>query len=167
MAAGGAGFGVAAATTTDSASSAPIRARSCRSTAEHQAGIATPAQDRVAFAAFDVTATDPMQLQIMLGLWAAAAARMTAGQPIGTTETAPQAPPVDTGEALGLSPAQLTITVGFGPSLFDQRFGLAAKRPAALVDLPPFAGRFADCRPGRAATSACRPAPTTRSSRST
>ena len=45
----------------------------------------------------------------------------------------PQSPPVDTGEALGLPPAGLTITVGFGPSLFDKRFGLAAKRPAALA----------------------------------
>ncbi|WP_275414799.1 Dyp-type peroxidase domain-containing protein [Plantactinospora mayteni] len=30
----------------------------------------------------------------------------------------PQAPPDDTGEALGLPPSQLTLTIGFGPSLF-------------------------------------------------
>jgi deferrochelatase/peroxidase EfeB len=104
----------------------------------HQAGIATEAQDRLAFAAFDVTTLDPMALQTLLGLWAAAAAQMTAGRPVGPTETAPLAPPIDTGEALGLSPADLTITVGFGPSLFDHRFGLAGKRPASLVDLPAF-----------------------------
>jgi deferrochelatase/peroxidase EfeB len=46
------------------------------------------------------------------------------------------APPADTGEAYGTSPANLTITVGFGPSLFDDRFGLAGKRPGALADLP-------------------------------
>ena len=103
----------------------------------HQAGIATPAQDRLAFAAFDVTTLDVERLKATLGLWAAAAHQMTTGQLIGTTEDAPQAPPVDTGEAVGLSPGNLTITVGFGPSLFDDRFGLAAKRPAALADIPP------------------------------
>jgi deferrochelatase/peroxidase EfeB len=103
-----------------------------------QAGIATTAQDRLAFAAFDVVTSDVNALQRALGQWAAAAARMTAGLPIGATETLPNNPPIDTGEAVGLSPAQLTITVGFGPSLFDDRFGLASRRPAALIDLPGF-----------------------------
>ncbi len=47
------------------------------------------------------------------------------------------APPVDTGEAVGSPVSRLTITIGFGPSLFDHRFGLAGKRPAALAPLPP------------------------------
>ena len=72
----------------------------------------------------------------MLGLWAAAAARMTEGQPIGLVDTSPQSPPVDTGEAMDLPASQLTLTVGFGPSFFDDRFGLAAKRPAALAHCP-------------------------------
>jgi deferrochelatase/peroxidase EfeB len=105
-----------------------------------QAGIATPAQDRLAFAAFDVTTTDRTELEVMLGTWAAAAARMTAGQLIGPVETSPDAPPIDTGEAYGLGPSALTITVGFGPSLFDDRFGLKGKRPAALADIPALPG---------------------------
>ena len=48
------------------------------------------------------------------------------------------APPDDTGEAGGLDPARLTLTVGFGPGLFDGRFGLAGKRPPELADLPRF-----------------------------
>ncbi|MEU6722013.1 Dyp-type peroxidase domain-containing protein [Nonomuraea sp. NPDC046802] len=32
----------------------------------------------------------------------------------------------------------MTLTVGFGGSLFDDRFGLAGKRPPALADLPKF-----------------------------
>ena len=106
----------------------------------HQAGIATPAQDRLAFAAFDVTTSDRQALMAVLGTWAAAAARMTAGDAVGSIETQPQAPPIDTGEAMGLGPARLSVTVGFGPSLFDDRFGLAARRPAALADLPALPG---------------------------
>jgi deferrochelatase/peroxidase EfeB len=62
---------------------------------------------------------------------------MTTGQQVGGDKD-PQAPPLDTGEAEGLSAANLTITVGFGPSFFDDRFGLADQRPAALVTLPAF-----------------------------
>ena len=54
---------------------------------------------------------------------------------------------------LGLSPARLTITFGFGAGLFikdgQDRYGLAAKRPAALVDLPKFPGdQLVDARTG-------------------
>jgi deferrochelatase/peroxidase EfeB len=114
--------------------------------ARHQAGIATPAQDRLAFAAFDVTSATRTSLMAMLGAWTAGAARMTAGQPIGPTETLPQSPPVDTGEALGLSPARLTVTVGVGRSLFDDRFGLADRMPAALRPFGPLPGDRLDPR---------------------
>jgi deferrochelatase/peroxidase EfeB len=119
----------------------------------HQAGIATPAQDRLAFAAFDVTTRDRGELARLLGTWAAAAAQLTDGEPVGAVEISPHAPPIDTGEATGLAAARLTITVGFGPSLFDHRFGLTGKRPAALVDLPAFAGDT--LQPGRTGGDLC------------
>ena len=54
------------------------------------------------------------------------------------------APYEDSGEALGLNPARLSLTFGFGPGLFTRdgvdRYGLAARRPDALVDLPRFNG---------------------------
>jgi deferrochelatase/peroxidase EfeB len=118
---------------------------------DHQAGIATPAQDRLIFGAFDVTAADRSALVALLKLWTATAARLTLGQPAGDDNADDAAPPDDTGEALGLSPARLTITFGFGPGLFSHagvdRFGVAARRPAALVDLPDFPGDQLD--PGR------------------
>ncbi|QDY06651.1 deferrochelatase/peroxidase EfeB [Micromonospora sp. HM134] len=115
---------------------------------EHQAGITTPAQDRLHFVAFDVITKDRDRLVAMLQEWTAAAARMTGGKDagvIGAVGGIPEAPPDDTGEALGLPPSQLTLTVGFGATLFRDaqgrdRFGLAGRRPAALVDLPHFAG---------------------------
>jgi deferrochelatase/peroxidase EfeB len=112
----------------------------------HQAGIATPVQDRLHFAAFDVVTEDRARLVRLLKDWTAAAAAMTAGRPAGAGAVGgiPESPPDDTGEALGLPPARLTLTIGFGPTLFEKdgedRFGIKARRPAALVDLPHFPG---------------------------
>jgi deferrochelatase/peroxidase EfeB len=140
-AAGGVGFGVARAT---EPAAPQVPSERVPFYGPHQAGIATPAQDRLAFAAFDITSANPRAVQTMLGSWAAAAARLTSGEAIGATQTLPQAPPIDTGEAFDLGPAQLTVTVGFGPSLFDGRFGLAAKRPAALAAIPELPGDALD-----------------------
>ncbi|MEU7425334.1 iron uptake transporter deferrochelatase/peroxidase subunit [Streptomyces sp. NPDC048362] len=107
----------------------------------HQAGIATPVQDRLHFAAFDVKTDDRAAFVQLLKDWTAAARKMTAGHPVGEGAYGglAEAPPDDTGEALGLKPSRLTLTIGFGPSLFD-KFGLKDQRPAALADLPPFPG---------------------------
>jgi deferrochelatase/peroxidase EfeB len=118
----------------------------------HQAGIATPEQDRMVFAAYDVTAGDVSGLAALLAAWTDAAARMTAGQAL-TGPGGPFAPPADTGEALDLPPSRLTITLGFGPTLFDDRFGLGPSRPEALVDLPSFA--VDDLGPARTGGDLC------------
>ncbi|WP_344298941.1 iron uptake transporter deferrochelatase/peroxidase subunit [Sinomonas flava] len=114
---------------------------------EHQAGIVTPAQDRLHFAAFDVVTDDRAALVKLLQDWTAAAEALTAGRETGSTGATgghPAAPPEDTGEALGLSASRLTLTFGFGPSLFARdgapRFGLEGRRPAALAELPHFPG---------------------------
>lgn len=58
-----------------------------------------------------------------------------------------------TGEALGLDPAQLTITVGFDPGFFDERFGPADRRPVLLADLPTFRNDVMD--PARSGGDIC------------
>ncbi|MGC5035429.1 iron uptake transporter deferrochelatase/peroxidase subunit [Streptomyces sp. DT190] len=146
---GGAGLALGAAAAggavaiarTDDDTSTPAAGTAIPFHGTHQAGIATPVQDRLHFAAFDVTTQDRQALVQLLKDWTEAARRMTAGHPVGEGGYGglPEAPPDDTGEALGLQPSRLTLTIGFGPSLFD-RFGLADRRPEALVDLPRFAG---------------------------
>ncbi|MFD9822686.1 iron uptake transporter deferrochelatase/peroxidase subunit, partial [Streptomyces violascens] len=109
----------------------------------HQAGIATAVQDRLHFASFDVTTKDRAALVQLLKDWTVAAAAMTEGKPVGEGAYGglAEAPPDDTGEALGLKPCRLTLTFGVGPSLFAKdRFGLEAKRPEALVDIEQFPG---------------------------
>jgi deferrochelatase/peroxidase EfeB len=107
---------------------------------QHQAGIITPAQDRLHFAAIDLTTTDRSAIIALLQRWTRAADRMTAGAeaaPGGAVNLNPEAPPSDTGEALGLPASSLTLTFGIGPGFFD-KLGLAAQKPAGLAPLPTF-----------------------------
>jgi deferrochelatase/peroxidase EfeB len=114
----------------------------------HQAGITTPVQDHLHFASFDMMPrTDRDDLISLLQDWSYAAARMTQGLEVsasGAVNGPAEAPPDDTGEALGLPAAGLTLTFGFGPGLFENddgdRYGLAAQRPPGLERLPAFLG---------------------------
>jgi len=113
---------------------------------EHQAGITTRQQEQMMFAAFDVTTLDTRALQQMLGRWAAVGARFTQGLTTSGGEPAANRPPDDTGEGLDLGAHSLTITVGFGTSLFDDRFGLANKMPKSLAPFGRLPGE-ADMKP--------------------
>jgi deferrochelatase/peroxidase EfeB len=110
----------------------------------HQAGITTPMQESLYFASFDLNAAKRQDVVGLLRAWTEAAARLTSGLPAEAMTADANEPPADSGEAVGLNPARLTLTFGFGPDLFSlngaDRYGIAARRPAALVDLPRFAG---------------------------
>lgn len=117
----------------------------------HQAGIATPVQDHLHFAAFDLLTEDRAAVVAMLKAWTAAAERMTAGREVGKGAVgAPFAPPDDTGEALGLPASRLTVTIGFGPGLFER---LKLRRPEPLEELPHFPGDNLD--PARSGGDLC------------
>lgn len=107
---------------------------------EHQSGIATSPQMHTYFAAFDLTAKTRAEVIAMLKAWTLAGARMASGQPSTDLPGNPEALDNDSAEALGLPTHRLTLTFGFGAGLFDARYGLAALRPEALVDLPRFNG---------------------------
>jgi deferrochelatase/peroxidase EfeB len=113
----------------------------------HQSGIVTPAQDRLHFAAFDMSSTATRSDLIeLLQEWSSASALLCQGRPVGefgAVDGPYDAPPQDTGEALDLPTGGLTITIGFGPTLFvdasgADRFGIASKQPADLRELPHF-----------------------------
>lgn len=114
----------------------------------HQSGITTPVQDHLHFASFDMMPrTDREDLISLLQDWTYASSRMVQGLEVSATGAVggpAEAPPDDTGEALGLPAAGLTITFGFGPGLFENedgdRYGIAAQRPAGLERLPAFLG---------------------------
>ena len=119
----------------------------------HQAGIATPQQSHTYFAALDIVTAKRGDVIAMLKTWTKAAANLTAGRtamPLGDDLSVPAS---NSGEAASLAPSRLTITFGFGAGLFvkdgKDRFGLAAHRPEALIDLPRFNGdQLIDTRTG-------------------
>lgn len=119
----------------DLARSVPFYGTDCE-----QAGIRTPPQRHILFMTFDLTTTDQQDLKVLLARWSAAIAQMMKGEPVGQVEPErDSAVGFDTGEALGLDPASLTVTVGLGPRIFGETFGLAGKKPPlmrALKALP-------------------------------
>jgi deferrochelatase/peroxidase EfeB len=109
---------------------------------KHQAGITTDVQDHLYFAALNITTKSQTDVIRLFKDWTEAAAQMTKGDPLKDSSSNSFIPPKDTGEAAGLSPSNLTITFGVGPSLFvkdgKDRFGLKVKQPDDLRDLPIF-----------------------------
>ncbi|BFV58171.1 iron uptake transporter deferrochelatase/peroxidase subunit [Kitasatospora sp. CMC57] len=100
-----------------------------------QAGILQPAQARVQLAAFDLTEGAGRDgLRKLLQQWSATAARLARGE---------DAPSAENQIALDAGPCSLTVTFGFGASLFDKA-GLTDRRPAALAPLPEFPGDAID-----------------------
>ncbi len=100
----------------------------------HQAGIETPQQRYMYFAVFDLISSKREQVISALKAWTDASQKMMQGKPAS----------LDSGEALELPAAKLTLTFGFGPGVFTKngvdRYGLSHLRPEALVDLPKFNG---------------------------
>ncbi len=101
-----------------------------------QAGIRTPPQRYVFFMTFDLTSPVAADLQVLLARWSGAIAQLMAGKTIGPVEpTRPDGVGFDTGEALDLAAASLTVTLGLGPRVFTDGYGLTQQKPALLREL--------------------------------
>ncbi|WP_027005311.1 Dyp-type peroxidase [Conexibacter woesei] len=109
----------------------------------HQGGILTPVQAHATVAALDAVAPDRTTLMYALQALSARARTLAVGGVTPRFEV--DDPPVDSG-VLGpdIAPGGLTVTIGFGVSLFDDRYGLKDKKPEKLERMPPFAGEDLD-----------------------
>jgi deferrochelatase/peroxidase EfeB len=103
----------------------------------HQAGIVTPPPPAACFAAFDVRAGDRKELRALFQEITHRARFLTAG---GTPhDLGPGAPPADSGTLGPRVPADgLTMTIGVGSTLFNDRFGFAKAKPRHLNPMRAF-----------------------------
>jgi len=104
---------------------------------KYQVGILPPPQRQTSVIAFNVTADGRGELIDLFRAITARARFLTAGgtpPPVGIG-----GPPSDSG-VLGptVVPDGLTVTLGVGSTLFDDRYGLAAQRPAGLTPMLSF-----------------------------
>ena len=101
----------------------------------YQTGISSPAPASGLMAALNVVAADAGELRDMFVALSDETDRLMSGRPYEAR--AESLPPLHTG-VLGERPpaTDLTIIVSVGASLFDDRFGLAAHKPADLVEMP-------------------------------
>jgi len=103
----------------------------------HQAGILTPQPPAAAFVAFDAIAQDREDLAQLFRTLTSRARFLTAG---GTPPQVDGAsPPSDSGTLGPRVPADgLTVTLGVGSTLFDERYGLASRKPRHLAPMRAF-----------------------------
>ena len=103
----------------------------------HQSGILTPPQRHAVFTSFDVTARSRAELTELMHTLTERLRFLTGGgvpEPLGIS-----APLPDSGVLGPVVPADgLSATVAVGSSLFDARYGLAARRPHRLRPMDVF-----------------------------
>lgn len=104
---------------------------------EHQSGVTTPAPSDAIVAAFDTTALSRSQLASTLKALSVEADKLMAG--VVDPDKGPLYPPPDS-MVVGPTPppADLTVTIGLGASLFDRRFGLSGRKPRQLRPMDHF-----------------------------
>jgi len=118
-----------------SASAAASGARYLDFEGLHQTGITHPANEQGLMAAFDLTATSVDEVRDTFVALTEEARRLMAGEPYEDRD--PAYPPVYTGTVGNPPPpADLSVVVSVGASLFDDRYGLAERRPGALEPMP-------------------------------
>ena len=104
----------------------------------HQAGITTPKPPASIFAAFDIAAANRNELRDLFQEMTSIARLVTTGG--SPPNLGADSPPFDSGLLGPVLPADgLTLTVGLGASLFDDRYGLGPRKPTHLVTMESFA----------------------------
>ncbi|MFF2752820.1 iron uptake transporter deferrochelatase/peroxidase subunit [Psychrobacillus sp. NPDC058041] len=106
---------------------------------KNQSGIITEVQQHIYFASLNVIVKSKEELKELFKIWTPLAVKMMNGEETGEPTKNYLVPAKDTGEAVGLSASNLTLTFGVGPTLFEKsELGLKNLKPKELVQLPHF-----------------------------
>lgn len=106
---------------------------------KHQSGISTNHQSNIYFASMNFVGNSETELQKLFQQWTTYSERLMQGLTVKEDDSNGYVPPTDTGDAINLHSANLTITFGIGSSLFDNHaLGWQSKKPSDLKDLPHF-----------------------------
>jgi deferrochelatase/peroxidase EfeB len=101
----------------------------------HQTGITHPANEQGLLAAFTVTADDRNERRDTFRALSTESERLMSGEPYEDRD--PAYPPLHAGTVGNPAPpADLSVVVSVGASLFDDRYGLANRRPLSLERMP-------------------------------
>ena len=120
---------------TASTSGGPSSARYLDFEGRHQTGITHPANEQGLMASFDLTATSLEEVRQTFVALTEEARRLMGGEPYEDRD--PAYPPLYTGTVGNPPPpADVSVVVSVGASLFDDRYGLADRRPVALEKMP-------------------------------
>ncbi|KAE9539244.1 deferrochelatase/peroxidase EfeB [Ursidibacter maritimus] len=103
----------------------------------HQQGIASPAQKQIYFMVLDLHTHDIKEIKDMFKTWTEYSANLTSGKNVKNYGSNAYVPTIDTGEADGLNPHNLTLTFGISPTFFE-KLGITKLKPKALNTLPHF-----------------------------
>ncbi|MFM1844908.1 MAG: deferrochelatase/peroxidase EfeB [Actinomycetota bacterium] len=106
-----------------------------------QPGIETPMQDQLSFLSFDLKDNNRESLRQLLIKWSNLASELMEGTLAQVVAENYDLPPSNTGEAIDAQPSGLSITLGFGPTLFidendNDRFGIGHLIPKELRPIP-------------------------------
>jgi deferrochelatase/peroxidase EfeB len=102
-----------------------------------QAGIVNPPPPAACFVAFDATAADRSELIGLLQTLTSRGRFLTSGGEPAVL--GPVTPPSDSGTLGPVIPADgLTVTVGLGSTLFDDRYRIADRKPVHLIPMTSF-----------------------------
>ncbi len=101
-----------------------------------QAGVTVATRPAGLTASFDVTGNSVDELVAVLSDLSQEISRLMAGAPAREDDN--YRPPTDSGIVGPQPPTGTAITLAVGSSLFDERFGLAERRPRELIAMPRF-----------------------------
>lgn len=101
---------------------------------EHQAGVLEPPAPHGLMAAFTCVDADRAGLARTLRDLTSELEALVSARPVAETDD--DLPPEDSGVLAEVTDPGLMVTLSVGASLFDERYGLAARKPRELVAMP-------------------------------